>query len=406
MVYVRKLLPVGIEHLFRRVREGKVKNLVTIFAKISASIVLVALLIATLTGATAQNVVTNNDVYRATNSATWMRLSGSELTIYDTLETKGWGLGGGFFGTSAQVVAGAGANVCVFIADPGSDDIAAFNSKQYVGSYNDPTGSGAWKGLALAVHGAQLYAGYSASVNIGLWRINADCSLTLANSAANTPSYAPVDGLAVSPDGKTLVAAYGELDVDSFAISGTKLKERGPFPATGPTAGIDITSDSKFAITADYSENETQVEIFPINADGTLGASDYYLIAQGGANSNNVWLSPDETLLYISNNYSAQVTTMLFDEKAGTQNRLTFDCLTTLNSPGGNFYSSGLATAETTGTGSFLYVAEAGINGAPSAIGLLAVQKGSCPVEVVGSPFLNPAGAWPITIAAYPPRPF
>jgi hypothetical protein len=357
-------------------------------------------------GARAQSVITNNDIYRAPNSATWMKLSGSELKPVATLKTKGWGLGGGFFGTAAQAVVQVGSNVCVFIADPGSDDIAAFNGTMYVGNYIDPAGSGAYDGIALAVHGDQLYAGYSASVNIGVWSIKPDCALVLASSAANTPSWAPIDDLAVSPNGKTLVVTYGEHDIDSFAILGTKLKEKGPFPSAGNTAGIDITSDSKYAIVADFSANQTQVEVFPLNWNSSLGPTDDYVVPQGGSNSNNVWLSPDETLLFVSNSNSAQITTLRFDEKAGAQHRLSFDCLTSLNTAGGSFYALGMATEETTGRGGFLYVAQAGRNGGPSGIALLQIPQDGCPAEVSGSPFINSAGMWPVTLTAYPPRPF
>ena len=352
----------------------------------------------------AQSVITDNDIFRAGNTATWMKLSGSSLKSYATLKTTGWGIGGGYIGTSAQAVVHMGANLCIFIADPGSDDIASFNSKVHVANYSDPTGSGAWTGTAIAVHGTTLFAGYSASVNIGVWTINPDCSLTLANSAANTPTPDPVNDLAVSPDGKTLIATYGYQNVDSFAISGTALTEKGPFTAVGYPAGIDITSDSNFVLVGDFSTNQTQVEIFPIHSDSTLGASDSYLIAQGGADSNNIWISPDETLLYVSNNISFQVTTLKFTEGASPQHRLTFDCLTTLKSAGRTIYNTGgLATEATSGNGAFLYVAEAGN---PSGIALLQVPQGGCPTEVSGSPFNNATNWWPITLTVDPPRPF
>jgi len=369
--------------------------------KLSAALVMVVL--AGVCGE-AQSVITDNDVYRSGNTAAWMKLSGSSLKPYATLATGGWGIGGGFIGTNAQAVAHIGTSVCIFISDPGSDDIAAFNSKKHLGNYADPTGSGAWTGTAIAVYGTSLYAGYSASVNIGVWTINSDCSLTLSSPAANTPTPDPVNDLAVSPDGRTLIATYGFQNVDSFAISGTTLSEKGPFKAVGYTAGIDITSDSKFVLVGDFSNSRTQVEILPLNSDGTLGASDSYLIAQGGADSNNIWISPDETLLYVSNNVSFQVTTVLFNENASLQHRLIFDCITTLKSAGRTIYATGgLATEATSGNGNFLYVTEAGN---PSGIALLEIPPGGCPMEVSGSPFDNATQWWPITVTADPPRPF
>lgn len=351
-------------------------------------------------------VVTDNDIYRATNSATVFKLSGASLKRSKPLLTGGWGLGGGYFGTTLQTVATVGSNMCVFVSDPGSDDIAAFNSTTKVGNYSDPTGSGAWSGISLVARGTTLYAAYSASVSIGVWTINSNCSLTLANAAMNTPTYVPVNDLAVSPNGKTLVVSYAQQNVDSYAVSGSTLTEKGPYNTFGDTAGIDITKDSKFAIFGDFSTTATQVEILAINSDSSLGRSDEYNVAEGGQDSNEVWLSPDQTLLYVSNNVSLQVTTLKFKEGAAIGKRLAFDCITKLNNPGkAIFNSAGLATESSTGTGGYLYVAEWGN---PSAVALLKLPKGGCPAEVSGSPFRNPtaSGDFPVTLSAYPPRPF
>jgi 6-phosphogluconolactonase (cycloisomerase 2 family) len=368
---------------------------------------------------TSHYVITNNDLYRTPSAATVFKFTGSALEDFPALDTGGWGLGGGYFGTNKQAVATVGTTVCVFVADPGSDDIGAFNTTNFshptkVGNYSDPAGSGAYIGIALAAHGTTLYAAYTASLNIAVWTVNSDCSLTLAKSDKNTPTYNPVDDIAVSPDGKTLVATYGqrdrlgELNVDSYAISGTTLTEKGPFTSIGGngTAGVDITRDSKYAIVADFSDNRpTQVEIFPINSDSSLGSSDYYEFSQGGLNSNNIWLSPDGTLLYVSNQGSFQITTLKFNENAGRGSRLSFDCLTTLNNPEGQlFFPIGMATEGRSGTGGYMYVAE---GGNPPAVALLQVPTSGCPTEVAGSPFSNSVpGAWTTTVSAYPPRPF
>jgi hypothetical protein len=395
--------------LTRGCGEDKMRNLRRTLVPVVAILMLAALSVCSLLAQDSDAthyVVTNDDIYRAPNAASVFKLSGAVLKRSKSLATGGWGLGGGYFATALQAMAAVGTNMCVFVADPGSDDIAAFNSTTKVGNYSDPTGSGAWNGTSLAAHGTALYAAYSASVNIGVWTINPDCSLTLANSAMNTPTFYPVNDIAVSPDGKTLVASYAQQKVDSFAISGANLTEKGPYNTFGYTAGIDITKDSKYAIIGDFSAALTQVEVLPIHSNSSLGSSDYYNVAQGGKDSNNVWLSPDETLLYVSNNVSLQITTLKFKESASAGKRLTFDCITTLHDPGNFMFNpSGLATEAPTGTGVYLYVAEWGN---PSAVGLLKVPKGGCPTEVSGSPFRNPTAPsdFPATLSAYPPRPF
>jgi hypothetical protein len=365
--------------------------------------------------ATAHYAITDNNVYRAPNSATVFHLSGSSLVSSPALHTTGWGNASGYFGTSLQTLAKVGTAVCVFVADPGSDDIGAFNATKFsspthVGNYLDPSGSGAYAGIALAARGSTLFAGYSASVNIGVWTINSDCSLTLAGSASNTPIPAPADGLAVSPDGKTLVATYGQTSpgVGSFAISGATLTAKGPYNTTGYTGGLDITKDSKYVVIGDFNSSFTQVEIFPISADSSLGSSDFYYIPGGGADSSNLWLSPDETVLYVSNNVSLQITTLTFRESAAAGHRLAFACLSSVlkNPVGGtNYNTGGLATEAATGKGGYLYVAEWGN---PSAVGLMQIPSNGCVTEVSGSPFVNSLGAngFPLTVIAYPARPF
>jgi hypothetical protein len=364
---------------------------------------------------TAHYAITDNNIYRAPNSATVFRLSGSNLVGSPALQTTGWGLDSAYFGTNMQTAIKVGTNVCVFVADPGSDDIAAFNttnfsSPTHVGNYVDPSGSGAYTGIALATRGTTLFAGYSASVNIGVWTINSDCSLTLAGAASNTPTPAPVDALAVTPNGKTLVATYAQTTpgVGSFAVSGATLTAKGPYNTTGNTGGVDITKDSKYAIIADFSENLTQVEIFPINSDSSLGSDDFYNITGGGFDSSNLWLSPDETVLYVSNNISLQITTLTYSESAAAGHRLAFSCLSSVlkNPTGGSiYYTSGLATEAATGKGGYLYVAEPGN---PPAVALMQIPSNGCPTEVTGSPFVNSpaANGFPVTVTAYPPRPF
>lgn len=362
---------------------------------------------------TSYYVITNDNLYRMPSVASVYEFTGSALQYFPSLDTGGWGLGGGYFGTHQQAVATVGTAVCVFVGDPGSDDIGAFNTTNFsspkkVGNYSDPTGSGAYVGIVLAAHGAMLYAAYTASLNIAVWTVNSDCSLTLANSAKNTPTYVPVDDMAVAPNGQTLVVTYAQLNLDSYAISGTTLEEKGPYNSVGGngTAGVDITADSKYVIIADFSNGDpTQVEIFPINSDSSLGSSDYYEISQGGLNSNNIWLSPDETLLYVSNQSSLQVTTLKFHENGRKGSRLSFDCLTSLNNPEGQiYYPLGVTTQSSTGTGAYLYVAE---YGSPPAVALLQLPTSGCPTEVAGSPFVNfVPGGWTTTVSAYPPRPF
>jgi hypothetical protein len=62
-----------------------------------------------------------------------------------------------------------------------------------------------------------------------------------------------------------------------------------------------------------------------------------------------------------------------------------------------------LATEAGTGKGGYLYVAE---YGTPAAVALMQIPSNGCPAEVSGSPFVNSGIGFPVTLTAYPPRPF
>ena len=50
------------------------------------------------------------------------------------------------------------------------------------------------------------------------------------------------------------------------------------------------------------------------NSDSSLGSVSDFFFPHVGANSNNVWLSPDERYLFVANNTSFAVTTLNYTE--------------------------------------------------------------------------------------------
>jgi len=359
-------------------------------------------------------VITNNNVYQEPmNSAAVFQLAGSSLTSAPLLRTNGEGVGVQFYATNQQVVAAVGGKVCTFISDGNTSDIAAFDTTNFgapvhLGKFVDPSGMGNYSGIALATRGTVLIAGYSMSSNIGVWAINSDCSLTLASPASNTPVARIINDVNISPDQKTVVATFDveEPGLYTFALSGTSLTQAGVYDSAAVIGGIDFSADSQYVLLGGVSATGTQVDIFPINSDSTLGEQDYYSFAEGGNDASNLWLSPDGTALYVSNNDSLQITTLRFNEAGNHGRRLAFNCLSSVlkNPAGGTIsHTGGIATASPTGKGEYLYVAE---YGSVSAIGLLSIPAGACPVEVSGSPFVNPTQGFPGTLVAYPSRPF
>jgi hypothetical protein len=124
--------------------------------------------------------------------------------------------------------------------------------------------------------------------------------------------------------------------------------------------------------------------------------------------ANNVRLSPDESLLYISDNLSGQVTAAHFDKKAGT---LQFGCISkALRGFGTKWgYSSAITTESTSGSGAALWVAEDARGTGASSIGIVdvSVKGGKCMLtEAKSSPASDPKSSNLCWLNAFPPRSF
>ena len=123
------------------------------------------------------------------------------------------------------------------------------------------------------------------------------------------------------------------------------------------------------------------------------------------ADSNDVYLSPDENLLYSSNKRGGTVTAAFFDRTTGVVSPgCTSPVLRGFNTRWN--WTAGIATAMNTGTGQLLYVAE---QGTKSSIGLvkITVNGGSCSLrEVPGSPIADRNSQALRSFQTYPPRAF
>jgi hypothetical protein len=167
---------------------------------------------------------------------------------------------------------------------------------------------------------------------------------------------------------------------------------------------VDITSDNKYAIFAETAENlgdPTQVGVYTINSDGSLGDG-YTFGGDGslgpGSNAGYVWLSPDEKFLYVSGDGPpSSVTTLNFDESAHS---LTYSgCSKRLETS-----ANGMATAMPFGSGGFLYV---GVYTEFADVALFEIDPSTgCLTGVPGSPFSTGKSGYAESVAAWPPRPF
>jgi len=382
------------------------KNLFTSF--IAAALVAA---VATIWSASLQasgnhpEVVTNNDL-KGSNTVTFFKFTGTSLQNKGSAPTGGKGIGGGFAGLNRIVLGASGTTVCGFVGDAGSDDIAVFKVVNKVitkvGNFKDAHGSGKAHGIGLAVTQNFLFAAYSSTKNIGVWEILSGCKLKLYGTYKSAGAVA---GMRAAPNFKTLVVGYGSgvNKVDSFSIAANgKLTEHGPYPATAGAAGVDISADSAYAIFGDTTKSTTQVEIYPINSDGSLGKDNNFGgdgSLGSGVGSSNVWLSADEKFLFVSNNSSKQITSLAFMEGPLS---LSYISITSLNNPGNEIISTAGINTILTG---YVVVAE---DGSPdSSVGLLQINSNGSTTEISGSPFkISPGGPGLQSVMVGPPRPF
>lgn len=350
------------------------------------------------------SVITNNDL-KGANSVTFFKFTGTSLSIQATALTGGNGIGGGLPSLNRIIIGASGTAICGFVSDAGTGDIAVFKAVgkviTAVGDFKDPHGSGKAQGIGLADTLHFLFTAFSSTKNIGVWQVLSGCKLKLL---ANYKTPYVVAGMRAAPDFKTLVVAYGGAKkVGSFSIAANgKLTPHGPYASTGAASGVDISADSAYAVFGDRTKSTTQVEVYPINSDGSLGKDNNFGgdgSLGSGIGSSNVWLSADEKYLFVSNNSSKQLTSLGFSE---SPLGLSYISITSLNNPGNAIVSTAGLNTILTG---YVVVAE---DGSPdSSVGLLQINSNGSTTELSGSPFKVTGGGPGLqSLMVGPPRPF
>lgn len=364
-------------------------------------------------------VVANNDAY-PTNTVTVFEVSGTSLVLLTTVPTGGKGLGGGYYAQVRQSVAQAGADTCVFAGDAYSSDISAMEVipatpyLKVVSDYTSPDGdNAAYLGLGIITSGGYLYASYTQSATIGVWKIGTGCTLSfVTHLAAGGMSGGVVDGMAVTPNGQYLVTAYADGSVGSYAIGGGNISLIGQEVIAGKNVGagakagaVAISSNGLWAIFADFStSNSTQLDVAAIGSNGQLAPTVSYGgtgSLGAGINSSDLALSPNNNFIYVTDTFSGQETTVAFNSTTGV---VTYPnaCLTNLKSYNIDWlYVSQVATAVNSGSGEGLYMSEAYLDG-ESYIALLRVNPTTgCAIEEPNSPFADNNGGNLESISSY-----
>jgi len=337
-------------------------------------------------------------------------LSNPTLTLDKTLPTNGNGTNS-VLGLPEVAMIQHGADACIYVSDPSTADVAAWVYPTFarVGRYKIPAVKDSGFGMGVAGRGGFLFSSYSTTEDqflIATWDIGSGCALTLVTTF-DIPGN--VNGMAISPNGQTLIATYGYPfpSVDSFSVAtdGT-LTEHGPYGGPFDTPnGVDITADSKYAIVGEIGgqpDDPTQVGIYEINADGSLGT----YITYGGdgslgpsSHTGYVWLSPNEKFLFVSGGGpNLPITTLNFDEAL---QQVTFTgCSITVQVSN----TTGFATAQPSGAGGLLYLA---MYRRTTGVAAFAIDSTTgCLTAIPGSPFSSGISGLEFSVAAWPPRPF
>jgi hypothetical protein len=321
------------------------------------------------------------------------------------------GAQGGYFPANRVVTLNASGNQCVFASDAAAGEVDGVdvNTLTLLGhAQGSSSDTGFSNGVGLALNPRYLYASFTDSNIIGTFQIQPGCGLSFVGDVTvGGLQGGVIDGMAVH--GNTLVATYGDGSIESFSLAsgmpvsnGDQQNSTGSSGGSSYPSGVDITQDGRFALFGDTSTS-TIVEVSDISS-GKLSPTVVYQ-SSASISSSNIVLSPDETILYISNTQGDRITAAFFNRQNGT---LTRGCASNLlrGYSSGWSYLAGLGLASPTGNGQGVYVAEFG---SPSSIAEVRVNasNGKCSMaEAPGSPIGDPNSNWLLSIATFPPRSF
>jgi len=359
-------------------------------------------------------IITNDDVAgedRINTSTFFTSGAGGALKVATSINLGGTGINGGYFGTPRVAVLESSKQNCVFLSNAFSGTIAGVSittrkvSGDFAGSKTD---AGTINGIGMVVNHSYLYASYTDSNTIGTFNVHSGCKLKFVGDiSVEGLQGGVIDGMALHDT--MLVVTYGDGSIESFNTSnGVPVSNADEQNSTGSKGGntypnsVDISQDGHYALFGDTATS-TIIEVSDISSGALTPTLVYHL---GSAiSSSNILLSPDETLLYISNTQGDRITAAFFDSatgvlSAGCRSGLLKGYVTDWS------YLGGLALARAAGTGSVVYAAEFG---APSSIAIVKVKSsgGVCTLkEAPDSPAQDGASSGLQSLGFYPPRKF
>jgi hypothetical protein len=269
-------------------------------------------------------LITNNDNSQG-NSATFYTIgAGGKLTQAAVVSTGGLGWDGlGYVVTNKINVAhDRFAGDCVYLSDYVAGphpDVTAISiatlavTGQFQGSQTDQAQN---LGMGLANNAGYVYANFTASQTIGTFKKMAGCRLQfLTDTPATGLGGGSIVGMIAHQN--ILVVTFGDGSIESVNVSSGVPVSNGDLQySTGylqngyaPSA-VDVTANGHFAVFGDFSN---VAEVSDISS-GKLAATVVYSGLGSGSGMGGIRLSPDETVLYISNFSSGQVEAAFFED--------------------------------------------------------------------------------------------
>jgi DNA-binding beta-propeller fold protein YncE len=228
--------------------------------------------------------------------------------------TNGRGIGNGFADGLATRVHPRLKAGDLYVSDAASDNITHFKVNKTdctltldTALYpSGDTGVLNGDGLAITPDGRTMFVGSTGDDHIYSHTIAANGSLgaTFTEVVASTEPW----DIEVSPDGKTLVVAYGEIQqVCAYPISGGHLDTANCQSTAGFPARVSIDPASA-CVYAGELRGQSEVAALTLTG-GVLGTPTDYNPFGPGADSEGILVNYDNKAIYVSNPSSAQITT-------------------------------------------------------------------------------------------------
>jgi len=366
-------------------------------------------------GAAATFVYVDNDIAGPNSVSAFAVSATGVLTPIpgSPFATAGTGFGGG--GYAPNRVRSVIVKDTLYVSNGGSHDISAFSIDPNTGALTLVAGSpfaaaGPPSGplsLAATPDNQFLYAGGNQSGKINGYTIDASGALHPIPGFPIDAGGQPI-GMTTTPvNGKFLAVTLNGLGtvnkIAMFAINlttGTLSAVTGspfagpPEPSFDSVASVDCNCAENRLFASIANSTNAQIAVFSIDPTGVLAPIGGSPFTGPGVNSNVGVLSPDDTKLFVSNQFSHTVDAFNVDSNGA------------LTSVAGSPFSDGTgqpAGMATDAAGQWLFTANGLLS---SSIGSFSIDANGALTAAPGSPFTTglPAGAVLESLAVFPPK--